>query len=307
MDPHERWIHMSVLEKEPVSQDRERAQLEAQISALGADVAQLDDLLPQFAKPLFPKRLLLQPNPVVTGMPNPSDFASSVSAPPQLFGLPKGRSAVAIGSRKRSPDNITFEAPSTVLFLPRMRRRVIDGYGMPALFNVTSKEYTKPHCVSNGPLAPNGLPVPIQSTITIPIPSNAPVFNNLPGPSNPHDPSLPTKQQDRDVLTKLPKSLLYDGQSNWFVFQTKFERYARVQDWSDAECADCLGWCLTGKAVDFYALLTEGRGTVLYAELMQRLEERFGAKELPATAQGRFQVAHQASGESLEDWSDAGN
>ncbi|KAH3841436.1 hypothetical protein DPMN_114899 [Dreissena polymorpha] len=28
------------------------------------------------------------------------------------------------------------------------------------------------------------------------------------------------------------------------------------------------------------------------------------AKELPATAQGRFQVAHQASGESLEDWSD---
>ncbi|KAH3864539.1 hypothetical protein DPMN_027559 [Dreissena polymorpha] len=57
MDPHERWIDMSVLEKESVSQDRERAQLEAQISALEADVAQWDDLLPQFAGPLFPGRL----------------------------------------------------------------------------------------------------------------------------------------------------------------------------------------------------------------------------------------------------------
>ncbi|KAH3885760.1 hypothetical protein DPMN_009758 [Dreissena polymorpha] len=37
---------------------------------------------------------------------------------------------------------------------------------------------------------------------------------------------------------------------------------------------------------------------------MQRLEERFGAKELLATAQGRLQVAHQAPGKSLEDWSD---
>ncbi|KAH3717957.1 hypothetical protein DPMN_060754 [Dreissena polymorpha] len=37
---------------------------------------------------------------------------------------------------------------------------------------------------------------------------------------------------------------------------------------------------------------------------MQRLQERFGAKELPATAQGRFQVAHQELGESLDDWSD---
>ncbi|KAH3880459.1 hypothetical protein DPMN_004373 [Dreissena polymorpha] len=56
-------------------------------------------------------------------------------------------------------------------------------------------------------------------------------------------------------------------------------------------------------AVDFYALLTEGRGSVPYAELMQRLQERFGASELTATAQGRFHVAHQEVGESLNDLS----
>ncbi|KAH3861285.1 hypothetical protein DPMN_024212 [Dreissena polymorpha] len=93
------------------AQDRFKAELLTEISKLEADITQWDDLLSQFAKPL------------VTGMPNPFDVASSVPAPPQLFGLPKGRSAVAIGSRERSSENITFEAPSTIL-LPRMRRRV---------------------------------------------------------------------------------------------------------------------------------------------------------------------------------------
>ncbi|KAH3889354.1 hypothetical protein DPMN_013408 [Dreissena polymorpha] len=37
---------------------------------------------------------------------------------------------------------------------------------------------------------------------------------------------------------------------------------------------------------------------------MHRLDERFCARELPATAQGRLQVAQQEVGESLEDWSD---
>ncbi|KAH3794749.1 hypothetical protein DPMN_148287 [Dreissena polymorpha] len=37
---------------------------------------------------------------------------------------------------------------------------------------------------------------------------------------------------------------------------------------------------------------------------MQRLQERFGARELPATAQGRFQDVQQEVGVSLDDWSD---
>ena len=37
---------------------------------------------------------------------------------------------------------------------------------------------------------------------------------------------------------------------------------------------------------------------------MKKLENRFGARELPATAQARFQQATQNTGESLEDWAD---
>ncbi|KAH3840695.1 hypothetical protein DPMN_114150 [Dreissena polymorpha] len=248
IDPHERWIDMSVLEKDSVSQDRERAQLEAQISALEADVAQWDDFLPQIAKPLLPKRLLLQPDNMMTSIPKPFNVASSVPAPPPLLGLPQSRDNGPTGSHRASK-----------------------GPPCPEWSTCPNSVY---HHYSHNPAMHR-------------------FFNYLPGPSNPPGPSIPPTQKDRDVLTKLPKSLLYDGQSNWFVFQSKFERYARVQDWSDAECADCLGWCLTGKAVNFYALLSEGRGTVPYAELMQRLQERFGARELTATAQGRFHVSHQ--------------
>ncbi|KAH3808806.1 hypothetical protein DPMN_137165 [Dreissena polymorpha] len=216
------------------AQNRFKTELLTEISKLEADISQWDDFLCQLAKPMFPKRLLLQPDPVVvTGIPIPVNVESSVSAPPKLLGLTQGRGNGTTGF----------------------------------------------HRASNGPLVPNALPVPFPSTITIPIPSNARVFNYLPGQSNSPDPSIPPTKKDRDVLTKLPKSLLYYGQSKWFVFQSKFERYARVQDWSDAECADCLGLCL---------LLTVGRGTVPYVELMQRLQERFGARELTATAQGRF-------------------
>ncbi|KAH3772654.1 hypothetical protein DPMN_173996 [Dreissena polymorpha] len=167
---------------------------------------------------------------------------------------------------------------------------------------------------------------PVQSTIPVvgnhtvvsnlhtvgnkPSPNNPPVAGNLALPSSvpvqtsPPVPINPPTQRDRDVLTKLQKNLLFDGCSNRLLFKRKFERYARVQDWSDAECADCLGWCLTGKAVDFYALLTEGRETLPYAELMRRLQERFGARELLAIAQGRFQDVQQELGESLDEWSD---
>ncbi|KAH3825356.1 hypothetical protein DPMN_127231 [Dreissena polymorpha] len=143
-------------------------------------------------------------------------------------------------------------------------------------------------------LAPNNPPVAGNLTL----PSSVPVQTSPPVPINP-----PTKR-DRDVLTKLPKSLLFDGCRNGLLFKRKFERHARMQDWSDEECGVCMGWCLTDKAVDFYALLTEARETLPYAELMQRLQERFGAMELQATAQGHFPDVQEEVNESLDDWSD---
>ena len=59
-----------------------------------------------------------------------------------------------------------------------------------------------------------------------------------------------------------------------------------------------------GKAADFYAILLEQKHTLNYRQLLNKLESRFGAKELPATAQGLFQHATQAPRETLEDWAD---
>lgn len=102
----------------------------------------------------------------------------------------------------------------------------------------------------------------------------------------------------------LPKSLSYDGKSNWLAFYRKFDRYAEASGWSKDECLDALCWCLTGKAADFYALLTESEERLTYSRVIHRLEKRFGSKELPETSYARFQQALQGSEEDLEDWAD---
>ncbi|KAH3851747.1 hypothetical protein DPMN_094232 [Dreissena polymorpha] len=43
---------------------------------------------------------------------------------------------------------------------------------------------------------------------------------------------------------------------------------------------------------------------VRYPELMQRLMERFGAKDLPTTVDRRFKITQHEVGESQEGWSD---
>ena len=102
----------------------------------------------------------------------------------------------------------------------------------------------------------------------------------------------------------LPKNLSYDGKTNWLAFKQKFTRYATACEWTSEECLNCLCWCLTDKAADFYAILMERNEHLTYQRLMCRLEKRFGIKELAETAQARFRQATQASGESLEDWAD---
>ncbi|KAH3803150.1 hypothetical protein DPMN_156851 [Dreissena polymorpha] len=97
-----------------LNQDQMKAVLASQISDLEADITRWEefpgiwsDFLPQFAKPLFPKGLLFQPDPlVVTGMPIPSDVASSVPAPPQSLGLPQMRA----GRQSSDLDEVAFVA-----------------------------------------------------------------------------------------------------------------------------------------------------------------------------------------------------
>ena len=97
-----------------------------------------------------------------------------------------------------------------------------------------------------------------------------------------------------DVVKALPKGLIFDGKSNWFAFKHKISLYASQLGWTLEDCFNCLCWSLTGKAADFYAILLEQKHTLNYRQLLNKLESRFGAKELPATAQGLFQQATQA-------------
>ncbi|XP_013412724.1 uncharacterized protein LOC106175329 [Lingula anatina] len=124
------------------------------------------------------------------------------------------------------------------------------------------------------------------------------------GPRGPVSPVVtPRTGRARDPLRSLPKSLNYDGSSNWESFELKFTRFVQSHDWTEEERLDGLIWCLNGKALDFFRLI-HTQGVVSYLALLRRMKERFGDVDTPVSAQTRFQQASQLAGESLEEWAD---
>ena len=111
------------------------------------------------------------------------------------------------------------------------------------------------------------------------------------------------KKRSHDIIRNFPKGLYFDGKDNWEAFKQKFKQCATALKWTTDECLTALQWSLTGKAADFYLMLSNQKG-ITYQVLMKKLENRFGTRELPATAQARFQQATQSPTESLEDWAD---
>ena len=111
------------------------------------------------------------------------------------------------------------------------------------------------------------------------------------------------RKRSSNLIQHFPKGLYFDGKSNWETFNEKFKKCSLALEWTSDECLTGLIWSLTGKAADFYAVISD-RDKLSYPQLLKRLENRFGARELPATAQARFQQAKQTAGESLEDWAD---
>ena len=102
----------------------------------------------------------------------------------------------------------------------------------------------------------------------------------------------------------LPKALTFDGKTSWASFKRKFKTYAEASSWSENEKNHAMCWSLTGKAADYYALLTERDAQIDYSTLMDRMERRLGARELPETSYARFASAQQRENEELEDWAD---
>lgn len=137
--------------------------------------------------------------------------------------------------------------------------------------------------------------------------------NKVQGGFTPYNPGPPSGIQTRPrvqgsqphkKVDHAPKTLKYDGKSNWKAFYVKFSRYAEVYEWSPQECKDQICWCLEGKASEYYAMLTDRNKHMSFTDMIEKFEKRFGYKELPETAQVQFQIARQQADENLEDWAD---
>ena len=102
---------------------------------------------------------------------------------------------------------------------------------------------------------------------------------------------------------KHPKALRFDGKTNWLSFKKKFNSYRKVMKWSKTESKDYLMWSLEGKALDFLTINSDME-RYSFRRIVNKLEARFGVKELTETSKVKFQQASQRPDESLEDWAD---
>lgn len=96
----------------------------------------------------------------------------------------------------------------------------------------------------------------------------------------------------------------FDGLDSWKAFQQKFTRFSEIRNWRPQESRDYLGWCLEGRASEYYATIISQDGDIGFGHLMQKMEKRFGYKEIPETAQLKINSLSQESGERLEEWAD---
>ena len=109
---------------------------------------------------------------------------------------------------------------------------------------------------------------------------------------------------EKSNIVPFPKSLKFNGKSNWQAFAVKFNSWADCSMATEAEKRNNLCWCLEDKASDYYAMLVERDSTISYSELIRKFEKRYGYQDLEQTAELRFYNAKQNTGECIEDWAD---
>ncbi|KAH3814963.1 hypothetical protein DPMN_143482 [Dreissena polymorpha] len=81
----------------------------------------------------------------------------------------------------------------------------------------------------------------------------------------------------------------------------KFDWYATLNEWDPQEMKDYLCLSLTGKASEFYELVTDKRDNLSFINIVEKLERRFGYKELPETTMIIFSNATQTNDETIDD------
>ncbi|XP_069195414.1 uncharacterized protein [Procambarus clarkii] len=111
-------------------------------------------------------------------------------------------------------------------------------------------------------------------------------------------------RQQKETFRTPPRALDYDGKSDWATFYRRFTSYASEKDWSGPTSLTQLGWCLKGKASDFYNRLLDREPSIDYIRMMHKMIKRFGDREVLDVAMMKFNQAQQEPEEDIADWAD---
>ena len=113
-----------------------------------------------------------------------------------------------------------------------------------------------------------------------------------------------TLARRKETIPQIPKGVHYDGKGNWKAFLKRYTMFGDALEWSAKERKKYMCWCLEGKAADYYSNLLDRDEHITYRSLLDKLERRFGFRDLPEMALVEFNQSRQETGETLEDWAD---
>lgn len=115
--------------------------------------------------------------------------------------------------------------------------------------------------------------------------------------------STPREGTERTSEKSLPKLSKYDGKSQWKSFYMQFETHAYLKNWTIDEKLFHLRLNMKDDALDFVSCqpMTVKRNFPL---IVEKLERRFGKKDLPETLRSQFAHIKQKIDEPLEEWAE---
>lgn len=100
-----------------------------------------------------------------------------------------------------------------------------------------------------------------------------------------------------------PKLSTYDGKTDWRPYFIQFSHIADKYKWTPQERLDRLLQCLRDKALKFFSIKNKsGKGN--YEQVCNKMNERFGRKDLPHIIRRQLQDLKQEQDELLEEYAE---
>ena len=102
----------------------------------------------------------------------------------------------------------------------------------------------------------------------------------------------------------LKVQLKFDGKGNWVAFFNKFKKFAKSHKWSCRTAKNQLCYALEGPPSEYYAVLEEQDPHITYKEIVSKLANRYGRKDLDENMKEKFRGMKQEMGEDLDEWAE---